>query len=107
MSYNKFNHNVNLTYFRSLGVGTSSAAARIGSMSAPYINWLVCISFYSSVLSVGDSCHMRKKKKKTLNYNVLTIRWSKENIRGPDVSRLEAKCDLDLKKGPSLYVAST
>lgn len=31
------------TVIRSLGVGTSSAAARIGSMSAPYINWLISV----------------------------------------------------------------
>ena len=33
-------------YFRNIGLGSSSAAARIGSMSAAYVVWLVCSSFH-------------------------------------------------------------
>lgn len=94
-------HNVTVSCFRSVGVGTSSAAARIGSMSAPYINWLVCISFrvYSPVLSVDESnplkINFKKKFKKNKHWIIIRL----VNHWEPRCEPLTSKVWSRLKKG--------
>ena len=47
-------------------MGTSSAAARIGSMSAPYVVWLVCNLNQTNFIIGGNNIFDRKWRTKNL-----------------------------------------